>query len=131
LLLVKVTFDRWKGFCSSSLTSFWKEINIFYKLISGGASAAANNAQIEELSNQLMESKLTIEGLEKERDFYFSKLRDIEVLAQEYENDGGEFTQRALQVEYYKGLPLTFINKRPCPSKKNGNIIKYMAKCIL
>lgn len=129
--MVKVTFDRWE------LTSFWKEINIFYKLISGGASAAANNAQIEELSNQLMESKLTIEGLEKERDFYFSKLRDIEVLAQEYENDGGEFTQRALQVEYYKGLPLTFINKkrlieqRTCPSKKNGNIIKYMAKCIL
>lgn len=66
----------------------------------GGPSSAAVNAQIEELSNQLMESKLTIEGLEKERDFYFSKLRDIEVLAQEHENDGGEFVQRALQVLY-------------------------------
>merc|ERR1719281_1704033 len=31
----------------------------------GGSSAAAN-AQIEDLTNQLMESKLTIEGLEKE-----------------------------------------------------------------
>merc|ERR1719245_1075593 len=66
----------------------------------GGGSSAAANAQIEDLTNQLMESKLTIEGLEKERDFYFSKLRDIEVLAQEHENDGGEFVQRALQVLY-------------------------------
>ena len=64
----------------------------------GGVSNAAANAQIEDLSNQLMESKLTIEGLEKERDFYFSKLRDIEVLAQEHENDGGEFVQKALAV---------------------------------
>merc|ERR1719273_888108 len=61
---------------------------------------SAINAQIEDLSNQLMESKLTIEGLEKERDFYFTKLRDIEVLAQEYENVGGEFVTRALQVLY-------------------------------
>merc|ERR1711981_404469 len=49
----------------------------------------AATAQIEDLSAQLLESKLTIEGLEKERDFYFSKLRDIEVIAQEYESQGG------------------------------------------
>lgn len=43
---------------------------------------SASSAQVEELNAQLMESKLTIEGLEKERDFYFGKLRDIEVLCQ-------------------------------------------------
>jgi len=60
----------------------------------------AANAQIEDLSAQLLESKLTIEGLEKERDFYFSKLRDIEVIAQEYESQGGELVQKTLNVLY-------------------------------
>ena len=38
----------------------------------GGGSAAAQ-AQIEDLNNQMMDMKLTVEGLEKERDFYFGK----------------------------------------------------------
>ena len=44
-----------------------------------GAGDGAVAAQIEELSQQVLDMKLTIEGLEKERDFYFGKLRDIEV----------------------------------------------------
>ena len=37
------------------------------------------------LQNEVTELKLTVETLEKERDFYFTKLRDIEVLLQ-YQN---------------------------------------------
>ena len=50
------------------------------------------------MNGQLLETKLTIEGLEKERDFYFGKLRDIEVLCQEAE--GSDFAQRVLNVLY-------------------------------
>ena len=66
-------------------------------------SNGAAMAQIEDLNAQLLEKNLAIEGLEKERDFYFGKLRDIEVLAQESEtNDGGpsEFSQKVLGVLY-------------------------------
>ncbi|KAG0141148.1 hypothetical protein CROQUDRAFT_664230 [Cronartium quercuum f. sp. fusiforme G11] len=42
--------------------------------------SAASNREIEQLTNQLDEFKLSLEGLEKERDFYFNKLRDIEIL---------------------------------------------------
>jgi len=59
---------------------------------------SASSAQVEELNAQLMESKLTIEGLEKERDFYFGKLRDIEVLCQDKDNE--EFSQKVLGVLY-------------------------------
>ncbi|POW09633.1 hypothetical protein PSTT_06672 [Puccinia striiformis] len=41
---------------------------------------AGSQKEIENLTTQLEEFKLSMEGLEKERDFYFNKLRDIEIL---------------------------------------------------
>ena len=45
-----------------------------------GVVPAAAIAKIEDLNQKVVEMKLTIDGLERERDFYFAKLRDIEVL---------------------------------------------------
>jgi RP/EB family microtubule-associated protein len=52
--------------------------------ISGHRSASAQpNEAIQALQAQLKEMSTHMEGLEKERDFYFAKLRDIEILVQQ------------------------------------------------
>lgn len=44
---------------------------------------------------------MSVEGLEKERDFYFGKLRDIEVMCQECDNgDPPPIVQKILEVLY-------------------------------
>lgn len=51
---------------------------------------------------QLVELKMSVEGLEKERDFYFGKLRDIEVMCQDCDNGGDPppIVQKILDVLY-------------------------------
>ena len=39
-----------------------------------------NSAELKRLQAEVADLNVAIEGLEKERDFYFSKLRDIEVV---------------------------------------------------
>lgn len=72
---------------------------------SGGSTLSANrspsNAQIEELSAQLAETKINLEGLEKERDFYFGKLRDIEIFCQDQDGvENNPVLQRILEILY-------------------------------
>ncbi|RUS24874.1 hypothetical protein BC938DRAFT_472957 [Jimgerdemannia flammicorona] len=52
---------------------------------SGNSAVLDQNsaAVIIDLNKQLGELKATVDGLEKERDFYFGKLRDIEILVQQ------------------------------------------------
>jgi len=49
----------------------------------------------------LAETKLNLEGLEKERDFYFGKLRDIEIYCQEQDGcESNPVLQRILEILY-------------------------------
>ncbi|XP_076826416.1 microtubule-associated protein RP/EB family member 2 isoform X1 [Brachyhypopomus gauderio] len=57
-------------------------------------------AQVAQLNEQLNTLKLALEGAEKERDFYFGKLREVEVLCQEQGQDNGPFVERLMEVLY-------------------------------
>ncbi|KAB2633502.1 microtubule-associated protein RP/EB family member 1A [Pyrus ussuriensis x Pyrus communis] len=46
------------------------------------AGGANSSGEIQALSKEITDLKLSVDLLEKERDFYFAKLRDIEVLCQ-------------------------------------------------
>ncbi|XP_023682345.1 microtubule-associated protein RP/EB family member 3b isoform X2 [Paramormyrops kingsleyae] len=59
-----------------------------------------SEAQIAELNQQLMDLKLTVNGLEKERDFYFSKLRDIELICQENDSENNPILGRITEILY-------------------------------
>ncbi|OIT28077.1 PREDICTED: microtubule-associated protein RP/EB family member 1B-like isoform X1 [Nicotiana attenuata] len=55
---------------------------------SGPVMGAVNSsAEIQALSKEVTDLKLSVDHLEKERDFYFAKLRDIEILCQTSELD--------------------------------------------
>ena len=74
------------------------------KAIGGGAAAGgASSAQVKQLETQLQELKLQNDTLDKERDFYFSKLRDIEMLLQARqvnEGPGKELGEDILKILY-------------------------------
>ena len=61
------------------------------------------------LINENNEMKTTLDGLEKERDFYFGKLRDIEVLCQEYESENLPVVKKILEILYAPAVSLSIV----------------------
>ncbi|KAG9302138.1 hypothetical protein G9A89_020572 [Geosiphon pyriformis] len=57
--------------------------NVGHHALSAAPSLHHDSNQVIELNKQIDEFKVTVDGLEKERDFYFGKLRDIEILVQQ------------------------------------------------
>ncbi|CAI2376185.1 unnamed protein product [Moneuplotes crassus] len=68
--------------------------------IGGGAGSAAQKKKITELEGEVAELKLTSDTLEKERDFYFGKLRDIEVLLQAHQDQEVPAVDMVLKILY-------------------------------
>lgn len=84
--------------------------------------SVVSNSQIEELTAQLAETNLNLEGLEKERDFYFGKLRDIEVLCQEVEAEEGDgIRKRILDILYATEDGFAAPDEGDIPMPPNGD----------
>jgi len=58
------------------------------------------SGQVQTLQAEVAELKLQADGFEKERDFYFDKLRDVEVLLQNYRGGDREIVREVLKVLY-------------------------------
>ncbi|XP_058733319.1 microtubule-associated protein RP/EB family member 1A-like [Vicia villosa] len=67
---------------------------------SGVASGANSSAEIQSLSKEIIDLKLAVETLEKERDFYFAKLRDIEIICQTPEVENISITVAIKKILY-------------------------------
>jgi len=67
---------------------------------SSAASAAASSEAQQQLALEVNDLKLSVENLERERDFYYSKLREVEVLCQANEGSTQPFLQDVLDILY-------------------------------
>ncbi|XP_064486851.1 microtubule-associated protein RP/EB family member 1-like [Ornithodoros turicata] len=76
-----------------------KPIGAATRIPGGGV---CDTQKLDELTAQIADLKVTVDGLEKERDFYYGKLRDIEVLCQENEQKEGksEAVEQILEILY-------------------------------
>ena len=63
-------------------------------------SNTPSRGELNRLTGKVEELTLNIEGLEKERDFYFSKLRDIEIRCQESSHNGSLPVKAVLDILY-------------------------------
>ncbi|XP_063815133.1 microtubule-associated protein RP/EB family member 1 isoform X2 [Pseudophryne corroboree] len=74
----------------------------------GRKAAAVGNGEEEsaELVQQIKVLKVTVEDLEKERDFYFGKLRNIELICQENEGESDPVLQRIIEILYATDDPV-------------------------
>jgi len=72
------------------------------RLMRPGVGAGAGKVREDELSTEVTELKLHVENLERERDFYYSKLREVEILCQEKEHEQPQvpFLQDVLSILY-------------------------------
>jgi len=86
------------------------------KAKSPGPASASDSGKVQELQLQVAELKVTADGLEKERDFYFGKLREIEILCQAA--DQNEHIQAILKILYATDDQQEFVTEEATPQEE-------------
>ena len=81
------------------------------------------HSQVATLNANLDEMTLSMEGLEGERDFYFQKLRDIEVLCQE--NEDNPLVKPILEVMY-----ATQVSVCVCVGRERERVCVCVCVCV-
>lgn len=65
-----------------------------------GGGSGMSSAQVQELEGQVQELKLNNDTLDREREFYFGKLRDIEEMLQKRGLDQDPLGSEVLKILY-------------------------------
>jgi RP/EB family microtubule-associated protein len=87
-----------------SSVSSSKQSNVGSKVVTAkkpaGGEVGADPELLKALNSEMSEMRLNMDTLEKERDFYFGKLRDIEMLLQANIQDQNDLTGNVLKILY-------------------------------
>ncbi|KAL1520430.1 hypothetical protein AB1Y20_022014 [Prymnesium parvum] len=70
---------------------------------------AAPEAQ-QDLAAEVDELKQSVDNLERERDFYYMKLREVEIMCQQHEGENVPFLQQVLEILYKTDDAEEFVN---------------------
>ena len=82
----------------------------------GATPPAASSAAQQQLALEVTELKLSVENLERERDFYYAKLREVEVMCQNNEGAHHPFLEQASRTTPKAARPeWTMRSPRPPP----------------
>ena len=110
-----------------------KEANNTKPTSAPSAASGATLVEMQERRKENNDMKLDMHGLEKERDFYFTKLRDIEIMLQDIEEAGNgqpaSLTKDIFQILYAtadgfvqspSAASVASAHLSPTPNKNNG-----------
>eukprot|EP01094_Clydonella_sp_ATCC50884_P015092 TRINITY_DN25670_c0_g1_i1.p1 TRINITY_DN25670_c0_g1~~TRINITY_DN25670_c0_g1_i1.p1 ORF type:complete len:295 (-),score=71.44 TRINITY_DN25670_c0_g1_i1:94-978(-) len=82
---------------------------------------AAAGPKKDELVAEVARLRIQVEGLEKERDFYFNRLQEVEMLCQNCENDtGGDFIRKVKSILYVNDCDSDSTTSAASPDSSRG-----------
>lgn len=79
--------------------------------VKGSSEPRSDDQKIQDLNQQMADLKVTVDALEKERDFYFGKLRSIEIQCQSHPEKDSDIAAQVLKILYETDEESGFVNQ--------------------